>query len=91
VSLDVKGLDIPRPTLDTACCGNQKGKKPTCSGFKLQIANCRTKTLKATQHQSMLVSIWLSDRLGAMPKRNLVLAEDCAGLGPLKESCKLPD
>ena len=26
-----------------------------------------------------------------MPKRNLVLAEDCAGLGPLKESCKLPD
>ncbi|CAL1139195.1 unnamed protein product [Cladocopium goreaui] len=24
-----------------------------------------------------------------MPKRNLVLAEDCAGLGPLKESCKL--
>ena len=35
-----------------------------------------------------LVSIWLSDRLGAMPKRNLVLAEDCAGLGSLKESCK---
>ena len=38
-----------------------------------------------------LVSIWLSDRLGTMPKRNLVLAEDCAGLGSLKESCKLPD